>query len=124
MPPVFRSNLTKRSKNRLIFFHKNYSIRNTPPPALHEYAMEANRRINDFFQYLVTGNTTDQSKSYIGHWVLENNNSEKKEAESRQRGMNGVPDMPAIFYCRKINYSIAVPVPIHIFIFPKAATYI
>ena len=60
--------------------------------------------------------------SVIGY--LKTTTVKKKEAESRQRGMNGVPDMPAIFYRRKINYSIAVPVPIHIFIFPKAATYI
>ena len=107
-----------------IFPQKLLDSEYKPSPALHEYAMEANRRINDFFQYLVTGNTADRSKSYIGHWILENTNGEKKEAENRQRGMNGVPDMPAIFYRRKINYSIAVPVPIHIFIFPKAATYI
>ena len=69
-----------------IFPQKLLDSEYKPSPALHEYAMEANRRINDFFQYLVTGNTTDQSKSYIGHWVLENNNSEKKGSGESSEG--------------------------------------
>ena len=39
-----------------IFPQKLLDSEYKPSPALHEYAMEANRRINDFFQYLVTGN--------------------------------------------------------------------
>lgn len=61
-----------------IFPQKLLDSEYNPSRGLQEYATEANRRINDFFNCLFTGNTADQSKLYIGHWVLENTDGEKK----------------------------------------------